>query len=56
MVFLDQTSDLRGDFLPFPSHHEKLAHRPIFVVSKQLVRFASDGLPVQVVPYWIQLI
>ena len=25
MVFLDQTSDLRGDFLPFPSHHEKLA-------------------------------
>jgi hypothetical protein len=34
MVVLDQTSDLRRDFLPFPSHHEKLAHGPISVISK----------------------
>jgi len=56
MVVLDQTSDLRRDFLPFPSHHEKLAHGPSFIVSGQMLRFALDALPVQVVPYRIQLI
>jgi hypothetical protein len=57
MVVLDQTSDLWCDFLPFPSHHEKLAHGPNFGISKAMPRFPLDAfLPVQVVPYRIQLI
>ncbi len=56
MVVLDQTSNLWRDFLPFPSHHEKLAQGPVFAISGGILHSDFDALPVQVVPYRVQLI